>query len=154
MASYLGAGLTLCLLVAASTACSAPPADRQLPPAGPPRTDRHGDPLPSGAVARLGTTRFRPGGERWYAENNSFALARSPDGKILATGEGGNVCFWEAATGKALRSVSLGRSVVAVVFSPDGKLFAGLTDDTDISGPPWKEHSIQVGEVASGKVLR
>jgi WD40 repeat protein len=84
---------------------------------------------------------------------NHYAVALSPDGKILATGEGGKVCFWEVATGKELRSVHLGYSVVAVVFSPDGKLFAGHTDDTDLSGPPWDEHSIQVGEVASGKVL-
>src|SRR6516162_9387598 len=100
------ARLTLCLLVAASTACGAPPAGRQPLPPDPPHTDRHGDPLPGGAVARLGTTRFRPGGERWYAGvvPNHYAVALSPDGKILATGEGGKVCFWEVATGKELRS--------------------------------------------------
>jgi WD40 repeat protein len=150
------AGLTLCLLLVSlsPTFGEPPPVDRQQHPASPPRLDRHGDPLPDGAVARLGTTRLRPGGENWFAEDNAFALALSPDGKVLATGEGGNVCFWEMATGKELRSVSLGFSVRAVLFSPDGKLFAAHVDDTDVhSGPPWKDHTIHVGEVASGKVL-
>jgi hypothetical protein len=86
-------GLALGLLLAVPPAGGAPPADRQAPPGGPPRTDRFGDPLPDGAVARLGTVRFRPGRERWYAPHTSFALVLCPDGKVLATGEGGNVCF-------------------------------------------------------------
>jgi WD40 repeat protein len=121
---------------------------------GRPGQDRHGDPLPEGAIARLGTTRLRPGGEKWHVEGRSFALALSPDGKLLATGEGGAVRFWEVATGKEIRSVALGQAVRAVVFSPDGKLFAAHADDTDaLSGPPWSDHTIHVGEVAGGKVL-
>jgi WD40 repeat protein len=134
-------GLTLCLLATNATAHGEPP------------PDRHGDPLPDGVVARLGTTRLRPGrGFFW----NDTSLAVSPDGKLLATGEWGEVRFWEMATGKEVRSVSLPRafSVIAVAFSPDGKLFAAHADNIfPLSAPPWQDHTIHVGEVASGKVL-
>ena len=48
------------------------------------RLDRFGDPLPEGAIIRLGTTRFRPA-----SPYGQFAL--SPDGKTFATGENRDV---------------------------------------------------------------
>ena len=61
----------------------------------PARTDAHGDPLPAGALLRLGTVRWR-----------AFArfLAFTPDGKTLVTCEGlgqQESVFrrWDAATG-------------------------------------------------------
>src|SRR5260370_32215372 len=65
-----------------------------------PRPDAQGDPLPSVAVARLGTIRFRHGGR-------VRALAYSPDGKLL--GSGGHdapVAFWGPAHGKRLKQFS------------------------------------------------
>src|SRR5262245_36638932 len=63
-----------------------------------PRTDRYGDPLPAGAVARLGTIRFRHGGA--YAPMADFL----PDGNtILSATSDGKLRFWDAATGKLLQ---------------------------------------------------
>src|SRR5689334_9116964 len=60
------------------------------------RTDLQGDPLPPGAVARLGTVRFRSQSNHDYP-----FLVFSPDGRTLASnGDGSEVALWDAATGK------------------------------------------------------
>jgi hypothetical protein len=51
------------------------------------RTDRHGDPLPDGALARLGTLRWRAAGE-------VEALAYSPDGKTIVAASREGVCLF------------------------------------------------------------
>jgi RNA polymerase sigma factor (sigma-70 family) len=61
-------------------------------PAG---TDLYGDPLPAGAIARLGTSRLQHDGK-------VNALAYSPDNKWLAsTGADAVIRLWDAETGKA-----------------------------------------------------
>jgi WD40 repeat protein len=73
-------------------------ADGPAPPAG---KDASGDPLPAGAVARLGSARLRP-------DSSSVAIAFSADGKSLVTvGLGPSVQVWDVETGRERRRFSL-----------------------------------------------
>ena len=78
--------------------------------------DVYGDPLPSRAVARMGTVRLR----HTYGVAH---LAFSPDGKTLATSTSrGPVRLWETATGKPLFAIRCARSTIdSIAFSPDGR---------------------------------
>ncbi|HWY85276.1 MAG TPA: sigma-70 family RNA polymerase sigma factor, partial [Gemmataceae bacterium] len=84
-------------------------------------SDLYGDSLPEGAVARLGTVRFRQG-----AALRTSAL--SPDGRLLAGGVSTDIQIWDAETGKTLQRIAGPRSggVSALVFSPDSRLLAAL----------------------------
>ena len=76
--------------------------------------DAFDDPPLPGAVARLGTTRFR------QACNT---LAWTPDGKTLvSSGQDGLVRFWDPADGKQVRQFKPAwGGVTALAYSPDGK---------------------------------
>jgi len=93
-------------------------ADR--PALGRPRLDLFGDELPEGAIARLGTIRFRH-------RANVRAVAISPDSSIVASSSrDGDVRLWEAASGKLLFILDPDRAfpIEALAFSPDGKFLA------------------------------
>jgi RNA polymerase sigma factor (sigma-70 family) len=110
-------------------------------------TDRFGDPLPRGAVARLGTVRFRPG-------TSINCVSFAPDGKILACGgHDGSVSLWGADTGKELRRLTVGPGgvdvpgwVTSVAFSPDGKTLA--------VGHGNGANDLHLWDVSTGRELR
>jgi WD40 repeat protein len=110
-----------------------------LGPAADPRLDLYGDPLPDGAVARLGSIQFRHAGLSDYV----FQLGGKT---VLTSGSDRVLRFWDVGTGRQDRSVKLqgtdgpGR---AVTLSPDGKLLA-----------VHDRGKIVLWEVESGKELK
>jgi len=103
-----------------------PQAEAKKPPketAGLP-VDRQGDALPPGALARLGTLRLRHGGQ-------VYAVAYSPDGKILASGARDKVIrLWDATTRKELRQLHGHQNgIMAIAFSPEGKRLISASED-------------------------
>src|SRR5262245_36841943 len=128
------------------------PESRETPPAPPskPETakaddrpaagvDFVGDPLPPGAVARIGTTRFRH--DEWV-NHTSW----SPDGKYIATAAGRVLIVWDAATGRELARQTLNdldfpprkktkdgsyvpSGIVAIDWSPYGSALATAFND-------------------------
>jgi WD40 repeat protein len=111
-------------------------------PAKGPRLDVHGDPLPDGAVARLGTSRFQPPGA-------VRLVALSPDGTTVATAaypskEGLRVSFLDTSSGKTVRQTDLAEvDGERMQFTPDGK---GLVFSR------WS--GIKLVDIATGKVTR
>ena len=88
--------------------------------------DLYGDPLPPGAIARLGTTRLRHT-RGWRLLDAAY----SPDGKMLASFGGDNrLRLWDTSNGKELQSTllkslfALSIFAPAVAFSVDGKIVA------------------------------
>jgi RNA polymerase sigma factor (sigma-70 family) len=92
-----------------------------------PGFDLFGDPLPKGAVARLGTIAFRHGN----ASHGSRALKFTADGKQLVSAGGGWVRRWDVATGRAnftlgdggRDALGLGQGLLSGVWLPgDGRV--------------------------------
>jgi RNA polymerase sigma factor (sigma-70 family) len=130
---------------------AAPAALALQPPPAP--VDQHGDPLPAGALARLGTVRWRHGGLVDF-------VAFLPEGnQVLSAGEDRAIRLWDFATGKEIRHFGpctppppgadgftddYGRlGFVAVTLSADGKTVAASFD----------QPVIQLWDVATGKEL-
>jgi WD40 repeat protein len=99
------------------------------------RTDAHGDPLPAGALARLGTVHLRHGGDVYF-------VAFLPDGTLLTAGQDGTARTWDPATGRQLKAFTLGpaneeptgrrRSAPPVAVSADGRTLAAADGTTAV----------------------
>jgi WD40 repeat protein len=87
------------------------------------RVDAQGDPLPPGAVARLGSMRWRHG-------DQIQSVCFSHDGKRIASASlgDGSVRIWDAATGQLLHRFSLNQ-VTELALSENGKRLAAIGRD-------------------------
>lgn len=138
-AASAGAGIWACQLSkddngGTGFAAQAAPAKAPSAPSVATRTshvDRYGDPLPTEAIARLGTVRFRHEGE-------ACSLAYSPDGKTLAAASNdARIFLFDAASGKELRRLPATTAtggypiqVYSLEFSSDGRLLASRANDS------------------------
>ena len=122
------------------------------------KTDQNGDALPPGALARMGTMRWRHGDVVTF-------VAATPDGKaVLTASQDGILRLWDRATGKVIRRFDVNPGVQPgagpragvmvwsarsagtgrIALSQDGKFFA-------IALP---NNAIQQWDVETGKEIR
>jgi RNA polymerase sigma factor (sigma-70 family) len=106
---------------------------------GPIRSDLYGDPLPPGALVRLGTTRLRHGE---YA-----CVTFAADGKALLTASAAAIRWWDPNTGAALRPLQtlpwLTEKGPLFAMTPDGRMV--VVGDSDF---------LHLWDVAAGKEFR
>ncbi len=90
----------------------------EAPAAKPDRADAPADPLPAGAVLRLGSTRLRHG-------RSVSQLALSPDGTQVAAYGGGHLSIWDTKSGSVVRRVELPKQAerlqASLVWLADGR---------------------------------
>lgn len=111
------------------------------------RTDRYGDPLPRGALTRLGTVRYRHGGG---------GLSFLPDGRtVVSVSQNNGIALWNARTGCLLRTIDIGNLSLgqASAFAPAAKRLAVSGALPHALKPGWR-NVLRVFDMASGKEVR
>jgi len=112
----------------------------------PPEKAADDDPLPRGATARLGTTRFRPGRTIDGVEGVSFL----PDNKTLAlTTFEGWLEHWDAESGRFLREMKIAEPYSSKAsHTPDGRFIAARGWDSERRKP---EQWVALVEAETGR---
>src|SRR5262245_48421618 len=111
--------------------------------------DLYGDPLPPGALARLGTVRFRR-----TTEYGMSGMAFLPDNKTVLTASVQEVQFWDVTNGKRLREFRTDPlQVTSFAMAPGDTQFAAAGRHPWVSGKPGPAE-IRIFDIASGKTLQ
>src|SRR3954454_20821417 len=87
-------------------------------PSQQPTKDLHGDPLPDGAIARIGTVRWR------HSDVVAFAAFLPDSKKVICASMDGVIRLWDFPSGKELRRIpapSAFKALNAVALSADGQ---------------------------------
>jgi WD40 repeat protein len=121
----------------------------------PERTDRFGDPLPSGALARLGSVRLRHVPGKGGQGDGVSWLAFAPDGLHLASAseDDATVRVWDLQTSRQLAELTA-RHVRALAFAPAANtllLASGPSDLVLFDGATGKERVVLRGH--QGRIL-
>jgi WD40 repeat protein len=107
--------------------------------------DALGDPLPAGAIARLGTARLR------HAPGGLVRVKISPDGKLIASASRprNELCVWDAGSGKEVRRLSAEgqQYLTEFAFSTGSDMVAAVVYDA--SAP-----RVVVWDLSTGKQRR
>lgn len=122
--SYRVALMILTAFLGAAPVSDAQPPARAKPIANHKNVDLYDDPLPSGAFARLGTTRFRSSG------GFSIRSGLSADGKLLAVPGERLIRLFDPCTGAEVRRLTPPAEAAGrAVFSADGRFLAVAGDN-------------------------
>jgi WD40 repeat protein len=129
------------LIASADVAWSQPGGAAQVPnSSGPvPGADAKSDPLPPGAIARLGALRLQHGG-------TVSSLLFTRDGKgLVSAGSEAVIRLWDPGTGLEIQQFAGHEGpVYSVALSPDGKVLASGGED----------QTIRLWDVATGRELK
>jgi WD40 repeat protein len=125
--------------------------DKVVPEATAVRRDLCGDPLPDGAVARLGTLRWRTGKSGYYTRIELLAFA--PNDNTIACVGARDLWFFDKANGKLTKRLPFANaqsSFERFAFSPDGTRLAcgGLVPDSDTK---WL---VQIWDLLAGRKVQ
>src|SRR5690349_5948204 len=81
-----------------------------------------GGPLPEGALARLGSLRWRAGAQGFWPDAQANWLTWAPDGNALGAVADGDVCLFDVTTGKLTKRIRpMTWPAERAAFAPDGK---------------------------------
>jgi WD40 repeat protein len=120
----------------------------------PTRTDLYSDPLPSAAIVRLGTV-------RWRVQHSVKQMAFIPGDQYLATTGGVALSVWDVDTGRVVRTITSDGAALEGGFwlfasTPDGTRLLS----TDSLGSPTpgakgdRKASLLLWDFSSGKLLK